>query len=68
MSRIEDLEYLRSRAVQEQAAAAASRCGTARVCHEQLAAQYEARAMQLAIGLQFASSAPARIELNRVRA
>ena len=58
MKPLQDLEYLRSRAVQEQQAAVASSCSTARRCHEQLAAEYEARAIQLAIGLQF-RAAPA---------
>ena len=48
----DDLRYLRARAVQEQEAAGAAQCDTARKCHEQLAARYEARAMQLAMGLQ----------------
>ena len=57
MNAIDDLRYMRTRAVQEQQAAKAAQCGTARECHERLAARYEARAMQLAIGLQLGGGA-----------
>ena len=51
MNAIDDLQYWRERAVQEQEAARSAHCSTARQCHRQLAAKYEARAMQLAITL-----------------
>jgi hypothetical protein len=47
----DDLRYLRARQLEELKAADAAKCATARVCHEQLAARYEARAMQLAMSL-----------------
>lgn len=58
MTAIDDLRYLQDRAVQEQRAARAAQCGTARKCHEQLAARYEAKALQLAISIQMSGGLP----------
>jgi len=58
MTAIDDLRYLRERAVQEQQAATAAKSRAARQCHEQMAARYEANALQLAIGIQLSGNVP----------
>ena len=58
MTASDDLSYFRARAVQEQKAAQSAQSSEARECHGQLAAKYEARAVQLAICLQLSGGAP----------